>query len=62
MPSLKLGKVSYFCCKQFSTKERPFSGYSEINAHTVCSTVPPESHPSCRQSLTKLSVEIKYVI
>lgn len=60
--SLKFHEVSYFCCKQLSTKERPFSGYGEINAHAVCGAVPPERHPSCRQSLTKLSVEMKYVV
>lgn len=58
-PPIKLIKMSYFCCKQFSPKERPFPGHSEINAHAVCGTVPTESHPSCRQSLAKLSVEMK---
>lgn len=56
---VKLIKMSHFCCKQFSPKERPFPGHSEVNAHAVCGAVPTESHPSCRQSLAKLSVEMK---
>lgn len=59
-PSLtKLTKMSHFCCKQFSPKERPFPGHGEINAHAVGDAVPTESHPSCWQSLAKLPVEMK---
>lgn len=56
---IKLTKMPHFCCKQFSPKERPFPGHGEINAHTVGSAVPTESHPSCRQSLAKLPIEMK---
>lgn len=55
----KLIKKSHFCCEQFSPKEGPFPGHGEVNAHAVCGAVPTESHPSCRQALAKLSVEMK---